>query len=403
MNKKDSKKGFIKKDFFRLLGLYAVVIISCIFMTGCGKVTVDLDKYITAETTGYNGYGRVKLIIDGEALERDFRDKISYTKEAKEIYGNLLSISTAAGSIPGLANFEYEDLENVSNGDQISYTLEVDEYKAEKYLNCKLKYSKSGVYTVTELPELETFDAFEDLDVSFEGNDSFGMVNLQSKNSAVPRAFFSAEPDNHLSNGDVVTISFVNQYINNIVESTGKVPEPREKQFTVEGLPHILKSISEIDSETLEAMKAEAKKSFDSEFEDSFTMNTHVEDCIYMGSVLLTPKDEERPTNSKLFLVYNGKISNDYSYKGKKYDKIDDDFWFIEYDGITVGTDGKVNVSLQFFKTPNDFFSVDSGIPTGWGFNTTWNYRGYQTYEELLEHITSEAGESYSIENTIEK
>ena len=47
--------------------------------------TIDLNKYVTFETTGYNGYGNVYPQIDWEKIQKKYDSRLKFTKEFEEI------------------------------------------------------------------------------------------------------------------------------------------------------------------------------------------------------------------------------------------------------------------------------------------------------------------------------
>ena len=48
--------------------------------------TIDLNKYLTINTSGYNGYGSVTAEVDWDSFEEKYDSKISYKKKNK--YGD---------------------------------------------------------------------------------------------------------------------------------------------------------------------------------------------------------------------------------------------------------------------------------------------------------------------------
>ena len=49
-----------------------------VFSAGCGKTNIDLNKYVTVEVSGYDGYGEADVDFDLDALRADYDDKLKY-------------------------------------------------------------------------------------------------------------------------------------------------------------------------------------------------------------------------------------------------------------------------------------------------------------------------------------
>lgn len=219
--------------------------------------TINLNKYITIESSGYNGYGSVYATIDWDAIEKKYGSKVSFTSDAKKEYGGFLSWTTPIEVLQSDVDVEFDrDTRHLSNGDQLEYTIDVDDEIA-KYLKCKLKY-KAGSYTVSDLEEVDTFDAFADLDVEFSGISPDGKANLNYTGTLMHSYDFSCDKTSGLSNGDVVTVTIDEDTAASYVQSIGQIPAEFEKTYTVEGLESYLMHTSEIDEATLQSMQAQA-------------------------------------------------------------------------------------------------------------------------------------------------
>ena len=80
-----------------LIGLacaVVVVVIAAGLLISRERRTIDLNKYVTFETTGYNGYGSVYPQIDWHKIQKKYDSRLKFTKEFKEQYGdNAESVS----------------------------------------------------------------------------------------------------------------------------------------------------------------------------------------------------------------------------------------------------------------------------------------------------------------------
>ncbi len=110
--------------------------------------------------------------------------------------------------------FSCDKKRNLSNGDVVTFTIDISEEDClEVYGKVPAEYGKK--YIVSGLRELEQWDPFDCLTVSFSGYDSYGEVNLvTSENIPVSdgRFIFSDTNDlknGRLTNGDIIYVDYI--------------------------------------------------------------------------------------------------------------------------------------------------------------------------------------------------
>lgn len=211
----------------------AAVIAIVVVIVLNSKPTIDLDDYLTIEFSGYDGFGTATVVIDWDDLEYDYEDKLSLTSQAKKEDDDRDPIDILRESISVSLNKET----GLSNGDTVKYTWNVDE-DLTTYVKCKVKYEDDS-YSVKKLTEIDTFDAFADLDVSFSGVSTYGTVNYYYSGYPLSRYDFSCDKTTELSNGDTVTISLVNTDIEYYADYYGMIPVSLEKEYVVSDLREV--------------------------------------------------------------------------------------------------------------------------------------------------------------------
>ncbi len=378
-----------------------VVFIAIIFAVLNSKPTINLDKYIKFEVTGYDGYGRAYVSVDWDAIEEKYAKKLEYTGAAKKQYKELLSLMTPLEAVEECVSIKLDTTDKLSNGDEVSYTWNIDEELTD-YVKCKVKF-KDGSFKVSDLTELAKFDAFADLTVSFEGIAPNGNVNFTYAGKELDAYDFSADKYNELSNGDTVTIS-INEYeIERCAEQYGKVPEALEKEYTVEGLKSYVSKISDIDDNALSEMKSQAEDVFNAHAAKSFGEDEKLRSLTYIGDYLLTNKGNSYGNYNYLFVVYKAQVQNTYSNNKKSYDKVNDIYWYICFNNLMVDGDGKVEVDVTSYNTPSDRFTVDSNVSSGWFGTKTWYYYGYENLDELYKKVVTSNLDGYNHEDNVDE
>lgn len=182
------------KLIFPIAGAVVVVAVVLAIVFGILGKQVSMKNYIDITMEGYDGYGTMEyefgdvsfglraagdtdckefgdgddeeyfLGYDKSHVSKDYRDNL---KKAQQLVASLeISYELPEGKTNG----------NLSNGDVIKFTIEVDEKIAEK-LNLTIK-DTTFEYTVEGLKPLAKFDILSYFDLVVEGYDGYGKVNL---------------------------------------------------------------------------------------------------------------------------------------------------------------------------------------------------------------------------------
>lgn len=384
-----------------------------VIVAGAGMIfynnsrTIQLDKYLVFETNGYTGYGKVSVSVDWKTIKSKYGNKLSFTKKAKEEYGKSVRDMKPVELLEDEIRVDLDEDSHLSNGDSISYSWKVDEDLAG-YVGCKFKY-KDGTYQVSDLKELEKFDAFADLTVEFTGTSPYGKVGIEYTGNDLGSYCFDYEPDKDLSNGDIVTVK-INE--NGIEESArnGRIPAETEKEYTVDGLESVVTKISDINEEALEKMKQQgfdewnawvAKREWNREEEIPG-------DISYRGAYLLTPKNGDSKKNL-LYLAYEIQIHNKYRDEdtGATYDQLNKIYRYIGYENLVLDAEGKVKVDDANYFAMSDYEELskfDSGITDSWGWSKKeWSYPGYETMDDLYTKLVTANLDTYNHEDAAEE
>lgn len=392
----------IPKKIFLCAGAVAAVLIAIILIASNSGKTIDLNKYLTVEAEGYNGYGTASAVIDWDAIEEKCGSKLSFTPEVKKEYSALLSYVTPIDFMKEYISVELDEDSKLSNGSTITYTWEVQDELMD-YLTCKVKYEDDSI-TVSGLTEVGTFDAFANVKVEFSGISSDGNVTISYEGSELTSDDFYCSETNDLSNGDIITVSIDESKMEYYAEKLGKIPETLEKEYKVEGLEKYLTSAAELDDTALTAMQQQASDDFNAHVAQDWGEGEKLEDFTYIGNYLLTSKKQSSwNSKNRLYLIYKAQIRNEFSNEEKSYNKVNDLYWYIEYEDLIVGTDGKVSVDVTNYNTPGDRFTIDAGIGRNWWSNQEWPHNGYQTLEDLYKTVVTSNLDAYNHEDNIDE
>ena len=292
---------------------------------------------------------------------------------------------------------------NLSNGDKVNYTWQIDDY-LYRHLKVKLKYN-NGAYTVSGLEKLDTFDAFKNLSVQYTGIAPDGELEMDYDGSEFDTYDFDSDYSYGLSNGDKIMITISDDAVAHCAQDYGKVPETQEKTYTVEGLTSYVKNLKDIDGDALEAMKTQAADVFNAYVAQDWESGLEgLEDFTYLGDYLLTAKSSDDWSYSginNLYLVYKFSSHITYSSDLGSYDQVKDGYWYIRYSNLIADDDGTVHVDVTDYSTPDDRFSIDTGVSNGLFGTVSYYYYGYATFDAFYSNEIVANKDDYNVEENI--
>ena len=379
-----------------------VLLFLTVFFTSFGS-GINLNKYMSLETEGYEGYGKTKLSIDWDAIEKKYAAKMDFTEAAKEEYGMFLSMMSPVDVLRENVSVEVDKSSDLSNGDELKYTWHVNEEKINKYVKCKLKW-KDGEYKVSSLKKVEKMDAFSGLGLQFSGIAPNGEVKLQYNGKGIDVSDFRCDKTSELENGDTVTVTLSEDAIPKLVESYGMVPQEMKKQYTVSGLDKYVSKTEEIDPATIKALQDQAWDEYQEYIANSWSKEASLESFDYLGTYLLTNKSKEEWEQNRLYLVYRVKSRINYSGTYGSYNQVNDIYWFISFPNLILKANGKVEVEdILNGSTPLSTFDVDSGLSDGWFGTLKWSYYGFGSLESLYKSAVTANLSSFNHEDHVEE
>ena len=68
------------------VAVIALIVLICVLVNS-GK-TIDLNDYLIVEFSGYDGYGKARVDIDWDAIEKKYGSKAKFTSEVKKKFGD---------------------------------------------------------------------------------------------------------------------------------------------------------------------------------------------------------------------------------------------------------------------------------------------------------------------------
>ena len=369
--------------------LVALIVIILIVVNS--KPTIKLDDYLSFESSGYDGYGRTYVVIDWDGIEEKYGEKLSFTKQFKKDsgeYGDLISsLITPMDLLRSSISVKLENTSELSNGDVIAYTWNVDE-ELYTYVKCKTKY-KDDSYKVEGLTEIGTFDPFAGFEVTFSGISPNGIVSYDYNGSPLSTYNFNCDKYSGLRNGDTVTFSIGNADMEYYAQNYGMIPTSLEKEYVVSGLDEYVESYGKLTDDFIAGLKSDTEDTIYAYAANNYR-SASLTNLTYVGYALNSVKDASVSYNgyNELYIVYSGTVSSsDGSFSTSKV------YFPVRYANILSGENG---LSYEWKDSIVGRSNFDGGRASTNGYiNPITCYM--ELVEAKRENYTSECGDGFEV------
>ena len=376
----------ISKKTWGIIGACVALVLVLLIVIALHKPTVNLNDYLKVTYGGYDGGGVAYTEIDWNSMKEDFENKISYKRGMAQT-GGMTPIDIIMEYTN--ANIEGKN-EKLSNGDKVSYTWKVDKDAIAKLIKCKIKYS-DGSKKVSGLKEMELFDPFKNLKVTFSGVEPNGEADIEYNGDMLSEYDFTCDKTSGLKNGDKIKISLTED-AGYYVDQYNKAPSVLEKEYKVKNLGKYLSKIKEVDTDGMNSARAKTQKSI-SDMVDYWSEDVTLDKVSYAGDYLQVAKDSDDYTKNYYGVIYqiNAHIQPD---GGQRKDVVS--YYSMKFENVIVGGDGKCEIDLDEYDVPYDDFSVE--VTSGDLSSGSYSFDGYQTLEELKKNYVDEVADEFDCE-----
>lgn len=402
----------------------AVVIVGGVLIA-THKPTVNLNKYITLSAEGYNSIGTLDVEFDTDKLEKDYGKKIAknFQKAMKNHEEDTYGLSNLAGSlyeggetslfVTYCADGSADKTRNLSNGDVVTYTWdgvnEQTKKEAEELFGVKIKCS-DVTYKVSGLTAVNTFDAFDGVEVEFNGisPDGSATVNTLPTAEAAKGLYYTLDEQYNLANGDTVTVTVHSNRddFSDCIEKYGAIPAATEKTYTVEGLNEYVTDSDGLTDSVLVSLQNQAEDVLKAYAANSFGDGETFKGMSYLGNYILTKKNRDSwGDENMIILAYQVAVHDNYTSDntGASYDGDNSYYWYISFKNVSKNADGSIATGLDDYNTPSDQIVIDSGAQMYKFSDSTWSwyYHGYNTLDDLYSVAVTQNVEDYNHQDNV--
>ena len=293
-------------------------------------------------------------------------------------------------------DFELDKRDGLSNGDKVTVSVANTAGDEDTFReNCIRDWgvAPSAVtkeYTVEGLDEMEDYDPFEHIIVSFSGTSPDTTINI-TNNTGIEDLEFEADKYEKLKLGDTVTVTAKGYYDEDPAELCayeGKNLTVTSKEYTVENVPKYADQLSEIPQDMLDKMDQNAQDKLNAYAANNWSDEERLVGISLEGEYFLYVKDgadtydywSGESTYNKLFLVYKVSVEAD----GKPYEY----YYYSRFSNIIIMEDGTCSLDMSAIATPDDTISVD-------GY---YYYNGYADLDTLKYKTVTANLDNYTYE-----
>lgn len=278
-----------KKMILLISAAVAAVILAVAIIAGVSVASkADPFDYITVTFSGYNSNGMADVSFsDDELIEQ-------LIGEEPDSFDDLQKWIAKYDALSQGIVLDYSSLENLSNGDEITVSVQTTGSASSKVSTGERKYIVSG------LKEVETVDFFKDISVMFEGisGEAVADISLLADSEYLSDCDFEMEPRAALCSGETVTVTISN--VDELAETYGYLPLETAKSFTVPALDEYVHSVEQLPTETICGIAEQYVLDSQKEAEAWFTYS----ESVYYKTYFCTPLPDGVMTKNNLLLIF---------------------------------------------------------------------------------------------------
>ena len=362
----------------RLIGMAILTVAMCASLTGCGKEKVDVSGGFDLSFSGMDGYGTATLT-----------DSYAWVEDVIKSQGDGMSdaeLIEFEEDLRDAVKYTVTPSENISNGDEITVSIDVDNAIVEEY---KLELTGgTATFTADGLNPVEEVDPFANITITYDGIAPRGKAIINTS-GADKTLTYSLDKEGGLSNGDVITVTAApksNMTMQEYTQKYGKVLTATEQTYTAEGLTSYVSSLDEIPQETQDKMHQTYLDAYPAHIADLGS----VTDMELLGNYILTAKSDNTSPYNRIYFVY--KVTADFTAEDADVG-VQEYYWCAYYENVMVMSDGTVSADYEDLKMGShtyDMLIVDA-----------FYVEGCKDLDTLYRYNVTENGGEYDCVSTV--
>ena len=377
-----------KQNPFKKVPVWAWIIIAVVIVAGIvGFIflnkrmhTIDINDYVTVEFNGYDTVGTATVVIDEDFWDEVYEKSSFKGKKKSSTFSSYYTEGEyMQDEIGGYIKYELDKDSKLTNGDEVKVEYKIKTDKIAKKYGVTIK-ADDKKFKVEDLEEVEAFNPFDDIEITFTGVSGDGEFEYEITNDRdlYDEFSFTCDDDWYLEEGDTTTIKFAEYWdeddlVEYCADEYGMIPTETEMEVTVEGLGSYLEDATVLTEANVTDMTEAAQDEITSELDDlyydyDYTLNS----MEYLGSYVAS-----ETYGNYAFLVY--KVDIDIEMEGESGNIVY--YTYVQFSDVVSNADGS-NISYSYVVgTPYDSYDFDIGGYYGYVY-------GYETLEDVQDAMS---------------
>lgn len=378
-----------KQNPLKKVPIWAWIIIAVVIIAGIvGFIflnkrmhTIDINDYVTVEFNGYDTVGTATVVIDEDFWDEVYEKSSFKGKKKSSTFSSYYTEGEyMEEEIGGYIKYELDKDSMLTNGDEVKVEYKVKTDKIAKKYGVTIE-AKDKTFKVADLEEVETFNPFDDIEITFTGVSGDGEFQYEVTNERdiYDDFSFSCDDDWYLEEGDTTTIKFAeyweeDELIEYCAEEYGMIPTETEMEVTVEGLGSYVEDATLLTAANVADMDAEAQDEITTELDGLYADYDYtVNSMDYLGSYVVS----DGTYGNYVYFVY--KVNLDIEMEGESGSV--EYYTTVEFSDVVANADGS-NISYSYISgTPYNSYDFDIGGYYGYVY-------GYETLEDLQDEMS---------------
>ena len=282
--------------------------------------------------------------------------------------------------------YEMEKKTKLVNGDEIVVRLAEGAENAYEYKGIA-PIANEKVFVVEGLEEVKTFDAFENIKVTFSGDSPYGKASIDYRAAKYNELSYTFDKNSGLKNGDIVTVYISSDSINKCAARYEEIPSVDKMTYVVEGLPEIVMDDQTVSADKWKEMSDYWKQYVENTVPVEWEKPESLTNVKYIGYTFSYPTMEAWSDDYYVSFLFELTVDSLQTEEFKYY-------YYIEIKNLKKTGDGEY--TFDEFYVPYGYYSKWFGTEGNIFMKDDLYYVGFETYDLIYENRVLNDRSSYN-------
>lgn len=421
-----AKKGLSLKMLIIIAAVAAAAVIALVVLLLGRKSTIDLNKYVSVEFTGYSGFGEAEVNFDDYTFMSDFQ-AVAKGRKNSSILSDLFD-TFSSSSVYDAFDWEITPEDHLSNGDTVTLHWVITDETIQKENKVRLTGSDQ-TFTVEGLEEVREVDPFEDVEVVFDGAAPYVSVDVvnNSDDEVISGIWFMTDIPELITPESTVRVYIDEDDVSYYEEYYGLSFTQTSKEYSCESVDRFAETLADFNDSVRAELQTYTVELLDQEMAD-LSGSYSAGEWTYEGMILASPT-EDPYADTVLSVVYSADVTDLYAkQRAEEHQAAVDEYnkAMEEYKAaVEAGEEAEeptpvpeedldtVTTRLYF---PMTFYNPIVHADGTMEFESDYYYIndydaengddnfaiGYQNKDQLIQHLITEMQDEYAVDYSVE-